>query len=151
MHTVADILAAAATVSGDELRELAQQLTKLERRSRRIELQPRGMPCQLVRLDDAEFIALSRRSIAIEEDYGFYWSLFLNARRDDMQLNLAQVYLALKHLSGESGEYIDDWKGSFSFPFALDVIKNQREFAYLLDVRNHRGSLEFVVRKIVPP
>ncbi len=61
------------------------------------------------------------------------------------------MYLTLKHLAGESSRYLDDYKMAFSFPFAMDVIKGDQTYPYLLEVRNIRESLYFSLRKLVDP
>jgi hypothetical protein len=64
-------------------------------------------------------------------------------------LTFAHVYAALKELTGESSRLFDDHKGSFSFLFRLNIRKAERELEYLLEVRNHRDSPYFHVRKLV--
>jgi hypothetical protein len=151
MPTVREILAAAAQLSPDDLRELRREIDRLDRATPAICLSADRVTCRLTRLDDGEFANLLRRSLAIDEDYGFevcFW-LALAARGD--ALNFAQVYLALREIAGESGWYFDHWKGSFSFPFALEVRRAERSFSYLLEIRNQRDSLCYPIRRIVAP
>src|SRR5689334_16330657 len=125
MSTVMEILAAAAQLSRDELRELRREIDRLDSLARTICLSPEGLACRLTRLDDAGFANLLRRSLAIEEDYGFEVRFFLALAERRDALNFAQAYLALRETAGESGRLFDDWKGSFSFPFALDVRRGE--------------------------
>ncbi len=149
MRTVTDLTVAAAQLSPTELRDLHREILRLERQSRTLSLDVRGLRCQLVRLADSEFLDLRQRSIAIQSDTGFELRLFLSLRETRQDLNFAQVYLALKSLSGESSRYFDEWKGSFSFPFSLDILKDGCVLSYLLEVRTKRDSLYFDVRKVV--
>jgi hypothetical protein len=103
------------------------------------------------RLADDEYYELDQNSLAIADDYGFYMAFyrFLEQRGD--YLNFAQIYVALKQFSGESGACYDDWKGSFSFPFLLELKRGEKEFTYLLNIYNYRDSLYFGIRKPVKP
>jgi hypothetical protein len=86
---------------------------------------------------------------------------FLHVRHGGMNLPTNTRWPALRmrrlgiqqyhETTGESGRYLDDWKSSFSFPFALDVLNGGHELSYLLEVRNCRCSLEFPVRNVVSP
>ncbi len=67
------------------------------------------------------------------------------------QLNLAQIYTALKTRFGETSESYDDYKGSFAFPFFLHLQKSGRSYPYLLRIRDHKGSLEFDFRRVIDP
>ncbi len=106
---------------------------------------------KLTRLRDGDYYELRRSSLAIDDDYGFYMRFELYRRGKESDLNLAQIYTALKHLCGESGSSFDDWKCSFSFPFALEVRKAGKKFDYLLNVVDYRGSVEFNLRKPIAP
>jgi hypothetical protein len=107
--------------------------------------------CRCSRLDDKEHFELEQNSLAIAADYGFYMRFyhFLEQRGD--YLNFAKIYTTLKSLCGESGKGYDDWKGSFSFPFLVEVKKGEKEFRYLLNIFNYRDSLYFGIRKPLQP
>jgi hypothetical protein len=143
MLTVAEIVAAAEHLSPLQLAELREALDRLDPCRRTLRLEDEGVVYRRVRLGDGEFLDLLRRSLAIEEDYGFVMDLLLARRRAGTALGFPEVYLALTDLAGPSGEYFDDWKGSFSFPFTLEVVKGRRRVPYLFEVRNHRSCLEF--------
>jgi hypothetical protein len=148
MATVADLLAAAAHLQPAQLRELRDALDRLHKDRNALRLDLDTLQGRLVRLDDADFFRLHRRSIAIEEDNSFQLYL-LYMYREGRLPSLPQSYLALVDLFGDSGHSFDNYKGSFSFPLALDVDKGGRTFAYLLEIGDYRGSLEFRLRKIV--
>ncbi|HLK59080.1 MAG TPA: hypothetical protein VKU00_21140 [Chthonomonadaceae bacterium] len=103
----------------------------------------------LTRLDDDAYYKIARRSLAIQEDGFFLLNLFRPQGQERGRMNFAETYLILKYLYGESGQCYDDYKGSFAFPFALDVIKRERSFHYLLRVHNFRSMLEFALRRRV--
>ncbi|MBD2183790.1 hypothetical protein [Aerosakkonema funiforme] len=106
---------------------------------------------RLERLDDRKYYELWKNSLAIADDYGFYIDFYLYLRDRAESLNLAQIYVTLEKLCGESGKFFDDWKGSFSFPFFLEVSKAGHEFDYLLNIYDHRGSVNFGIRKQLQP
>lgn len=116
-----------------------------------INIEFNGKHYRLFRLDDSQYYELWKNSLAIADDYGFYLNLYFYLRDKSSSLNLAQVYVALEKLCGSSGKFFDDWKGSFSFPFFLEVSKAGQKFDYLLDIYDHRGSLYFGIRKQLKP
>ena len=111
----------------------------------------RGNHYTLKRLDEHKYYELWKNSLAIADDYGFYLQFYLYLEQQGESLNLAQIYVTLEKLGGESGKFFDDWKGSFSFPFFLEVIKNGHKFDYLLNIYDHRGSVYFGIRKQLQP
>lgn len=150
MHTAQEIVEAAAQLPEEELRQVLLRIRRLEQDARAITVSLPDASCRLVRLSDGEFYELFARSIAIEEDHGYGLRMVLALRAEGQDLNFAEVYLALKELTGESSRHLDDWKGAFSFPFALEVHRDAAVFEYLFEVRPHRDSLYFPVRKLVP-
>ncbi|OIO92787.1 MAG: hypothetical protein AUK03_09295 [Anaerolineae bacterium CG2_30_64_16] len=111
--------------------------------------------CSLLRLDDQAYRRLRQHSIPISENTALYWELAFPLRwdpeREEKRLSLPKAYVALKTLFGASGDAFDDWKGSFAFPFFLKVAKGDQNFAYLLNVHDHRCNIEFDIYKIAPP
>ena len=149
MKSIDEILSAAETLSLAELAKLRLAIERLDRRANAIVLKTsRQLTFHLYRLTDSEHWNSVRQSLAIEEDYGFYLHLHLT-RRPNEELNFAQVYLTLKHLAGESSSRLDDYKMAFSFPFLMEVVKQNQTSTYLLEVRNIRDSLYFTLRKMV--
>ncbi|MGH7173947.1 MAG: hypothetical protein ACRELF_06155 [Gemmataceae bacterium] len=151
MDTLAEIVAAARRLSPSRLAELRQQIEKLEKDSRAIRFEARetgGMACRVIRLADGEFDELRRRSLAIQDPLLTVY-LMLCKQTAPLRLSQPAAYLTLKHLVGESGRWFDDYKCSFSFPFALDVERERQTSSYLFEVRNYGGGLEFPIRRVV--
>ena len=116
-----------------------------------INIECSGNHYRLCRMNDSQYYELWKNSIPIADDYGFYLDFYLYLSHEGKSLNLAQIYVTLKELCGESGQFFDDWKGSFSFPFFLEVSKAGHKFDYLLDIYDHRGSLYFGICKQLQP
>lgn len=64
-------------------------------------------------------------------------------------LILPKLYASLTHLTGTSDSNYDDYKGSFSFTFELEVNKNQEVSRYLYHIYHYRSYIEFSVHHIV--
>jgi len=116
-----------------------------------IEVALKNFRCRCTRLDNREHFEWGQNSLAIADDEGFYIGFYHSLERRGDYLNFAKIYATLKSLCGESGKGYDDWKGSFSFPFLVEVIKGGKEFRYLLNIFNYRDSLYFNFRKPLPP
>jgi hypothetical protein len=143
MDTLAEIVAAARRLDPAQLGDLQREIERLDKESRAIRFEAGeagGVACHLIRLADGELWELLRRSLATKDDsLAVYWMLY--GPSASLRLSQPAAYLALKHLSGESGRWFDNYKCSFSFPFALDVAREGRTFPYLLEVRNYGGGL----------
>ncbi len=107
----------------------------------------RGQAYRLTRLTDYQNYRLRKCSIAIEE----YFALDYEIARSGHELTLAETYAVCRDLFGERGKGFDEWKGGFAFPFALEVPRAARRPAYLFQVVNFRGSVEYRLRKLVDP
>lgn len=116
-----------------------------------INIECSGNHYKLDRLNDSQYYERWQNSLTIADDYGFYLNFYLYLRNKGENLNLAQIYVTLKQLCGESGQFFDDWKGSFSFPFSLEVTKAGQKFDYLLNIYDNRGSLYFGILKQLQP
>ena len=103
--------------------------------------------CKLIRLNDEQFNLLYENHLAISADYGHLMSL--DADKDVIYSSLSRIYVALKEIFGESGNYYDDWKCSFSFPFLIYFQKENEEFGYLMNIYNVRSSIEFNIAKLM--
>lgn len=103
-----------------------------------------GQTYSLTRLTDSLDDELSDRSIGIKPAVGT--QIYLSGLG---QLNLAEMYAVCRYLFGERGRGFDDWKGGFVFPLALDVPRATRSPAYLLRLKNYRGSVCCDLLKIV--
>jgi hypothetical protein len=151
MKTVDEILSASESLSAADLGRLRVAIERSEKNARAIVLKTkRNLIFRLYRQTDMEWWNARKHSLAIAEDYGFYIQMHLWHRSEE-ELNFAQLYLTLRHLSGESNRFLDDYKQAFSFPFAMEVIKAKKTYAYLLDVNNCRDSHYFTLRKMVEP
>ena len=102
---------------------------------------------KLIRLNDEQFGLLYENRLAISADYGHLMSL--DADKDVIYSSLSRMYVALKEIFGESGNYYDDWKCSFSFPFLIYFQKENEEFGYLMNIYNVRSSIEFNPAKLI--
>jgi hypothetical protein len=151
MDPLAEIVAAARRLSPAQLVELRREIDRLEKDSRSIRFEarePGEVALRLIRLADGEWWELLRQSLAIL-DHSLMVYRLLWAPSAPLRLSQPAAYLALRHLSGESGRWFDDYKCSFSFPFALDVERDGQTFPYLVEVRNYGGGLEFPIRRVV--
>jgi hypothetical protein len=102
---------------------------------------------KLIRLNDEQYSLLRQNSVPITEDYLHAMSLEMN--RKCIFSSLAKMYIALKMCFGESGNYYDDWKGAFSFPFLIYFEKDGQSIAYIMNVFNLRASIDFSVAKLI--
>ena len=127
---------------------MRQVVRQIKERSK-VELKSKDIKYQLWRLEDSEFRKLRKNSLPIKDDNMFYLHLYWSKNESKEQLNLAQSFLTLTHLFGKSSDWIDDWKGSFSFPVLLIVEKVQGKFFYLVDIYDNRGSINFSLYKIM--
>jgi hypothetical protein len=132
-----------------QLRKLRQKTEQLEKEASALYLDPEGARYRLVHLNDVEFMELRRLSLAIQEDSRFMLDFLLSWSCRNGALTVGKVYAALCHLTGPTGKSFDNYKGSFSFPFSLDVLQEGRSLPYLFEVRDFRGGLEFPIRKVV--
>lgn len=88
----------------------------------------------------------NKKLLAIENSA--YFKFALQIQKDP--LILPKLYTALRCLTGPGDEYYDDYKGSYSFTFKLDVLKNGHLSNYLYSIYNYRSYIEFYLRQIVP-
>lgn len=64
-------------------------------------------------------------------------------------LKLPKLYAALVYLTGESDDEYDDYKGSFSFMFELDVQNKDKNSQYYYHLHHYRSYIEFSLYHIV--
>ncbi|MBE9209464.1 hypothetical protein IQ244_23795 [Nostoc sp. LEGE 06077] len=126
-----------------------QQVVKQIKERRKLQLQRQDIKYELWRLDDTEFRKLRRKSLPIKDDSRFYMNFYLSERNNKNKLNLAELFVSLTDLLGDSGDWIDDWKGSFSFPVLLVLEKEQGNFFYLMDIYDNRGTLYFSIYRVL--
>jgi hypothetical protein len=89
-------------------------------------------------LRDCKLIPISNSAFAVV-------SSVLN---DDF--NLQHIYVGLTQLTGHGDDMYDDYKGSFSFAFKLNVKKPNYETEYFYHVMHYRSYIEFFVHEIAP-
>jgi hypothetical protein len=65
-------------------------------------------------------------------------------------LILPKLYSALTNLTGSGDDSYDDYKGSYSFTFELEVQKNGNISKYCYHIHHYRSYIEFDVYHIVP-
>jgi len=104
---------------------------------------------KMIRLNSDQYAEFAQHSLAIFQDYSFYLDLHRAAEKTKENLNLAQIYASLRRLTGECSLMYDNWKGSFSFPFLLNITADSGNFHYLLNIYDTKGSLEFEMAKII--
>lgn len=107
--------------------------------------------CRFWRIDDTAFRDIRNQSYCIHEQWPSYRLMHvsknLNNRND--AFNMAEYYAAMRILFGEPGNYFDDWKGSFSFAFEVQVFKRGQYFKYGLNVINWRSTVELRFCKVL--
>jgi hypothetical protein len=64
------------------------------------------------------------------------------------EFNLPQIYAGLTYLTGHGDDRYDDYKGSFSFTFKLNVKKPNYETEYIYHVMHYRSYVEFFVQEV---
>jgi hypothetical protein len=106
-----------------------------------------GQIFKLIRLDDDQYYALHKNSISIFDDYAHLF--YLSKDNDNIYSSYSKMYVTLKSLFGEHGDYYDDWKGSFSFPFLIYFQKGEGEIGYLMNINNVRSLIEFNIAKLI--
>lgn len=127
-----------------------QQVIKQTKERIRVDIELKGVNYQLWRLDDVEYCKLRQDSIPIKDaDFWLYNSLFNYRDAEQNKFNLAKLFVVLEYKFGKSSNFIDDWKGSFSFPLLLVIEKSTGTFYYMMNISDHRGWTEFRLYKIV--
>jgi hypothetical protein len=102
------------------------------------------------RLTNGEENFLRRNSVPMQIDSSTLWDLKYQERWDAQPFTLARTFLILERLFGKSSNWIDDWKGTFSFPLLLKVEKPNHSFFYMTEIYDNRGSLYFSLYRIIP-
>lgn len=99
----------------------------------------------LYRLSDSNYIQRANFSKCLT-NYDVGLSPFFLWLQEKNSLSLPQFFLVLSFLFGESGGY-DDYKGSFSFNFHLEIQRQYQRYSFYLRVRDWRGSIEYELRR----
>lgn len=74
-----------------------------------------------------------------------FWAVSMAFNYDDKYVFLPQLYTALTYLTGDSDNWYDDYKGSYSFTFELNVKKDNLDSQYIYHVYHYRSYIEFSV------
>ncbi len=123
----------------------ASQPESLAKAATRVQA-PGDAYCTLTRISDNAYLQLAECSYPLTGQHSF--RLYYGRAPED-RLNLAQYYAGMRCLFGKPGNLYDDWKGSFSFTFKVDVFRNGQVHDYLLHIMHIRSYIEFGFRKIV--
>jgi len=97
---------------------------------------------RIKRISDERYRALRSAAYPIFEQIPAFSYAMRYPDVDETPLNLAEYYALMRIRFGESGFFYDDWKGIFSFPFEVEVFKNDRCHQYILNVVNWRSTVE---------
>lgn len=108
-----------------------------------------GISYRLVRIDDRLYHRAHEHGVSIQDDYGFYLQLGWENEQKGGGLGLAETYVALTLLLGESSEKYDDWKCSFSFPSLLEVNRKSGVFGYALHIVDIKGNVNYRLYKLL--
>lgn len=84
--------------------------------------------------------------IPIENDAYFYYGM----RLMNKPLLFPQLYAAFSYVTGASDDWYDDYKGSFSFTFELNVKKGDNMSNYVYHIYHFRSYINFSTYQIVP-
>ncbi len=115
-----------------------------------IQCQFNGQKYELYRLNDEEYYELSKLSLSIQFDGLYLMRLEQYFANKKEALNLAQINVILTTIAGKTSRFYDNWKGSFCFPFALKIEKNNIILDnYTIIVSDWRGNLEFRFERLL--
>jgi hypothetical protein len=105
---------------------------------------------RLKRLSDRAYRIAVEHSEAIQEDGMFMMMLERDAAAKGERLSLGEIRYVLDYLYGSTSPFFDDWKGSFAYPFRLEVVRGEEAFGYVLTIKDWRGNIEFLFRRELP-
>ena len=88
---------------------------------------------------------LRYKTVPIQNDA--FWAVSIHVLKEDT--TLAKLYAALSHITGEGDSLYDDYKGSYSFTFEIEVNKNGNISEYLYCMFHYRSYIEFSLYRIV--
>ncbi|MBD2364864.1 hypothetical protein H6G36_27485 [Anabaena minutissima FACHB-250] len=103
---------------------------------------------ELWRLDSYEYRKLQKNSLSIKDNSSFYNNIYLFENNNKDNLNLAQSFITLTWLFGNSSDSFDSSKGSFSFPLLLTINKTVGKFFYLLHIFDAKGWIYYRIYKV---
>lgn len=98
-----------------------KQVVKQIKERIKFEFELEAIKYELWRLDDYEYRKLQKNSFFIKDEDSFYNNISLPKNQSQGNLNLAQSFITLTWLFGNSSDSFDSSKGSFSFPVRIQV------------------------------
>jgi hypothetical protein len=116
-----------------------------------LQAEPTGHSYFVSRLTTRQAHYLWDCSSPVHDDVKFYDNFLAGLEARGEYLNLAQLYLTLKSLYGESDEDAGEGKSTFSYQFLLAIHKEERAYPFLLHVFDYRGAPRFQFRKLARP
>jgi hypothetical protein len=114
----------------------------------KFEFELEAIKYELWRLDDYEYRKLQQNSFFIKDEDSFFNNIYLSENQSQDNLNLAQSFIALTWLFGNSSDSFDSSKGSFSFPLLLTINKTIGKFFYLLHIFDAKGWIYYRLYKV---
>jgi len=116
-----------------------------------LQAEPTGHSYFVSRLTTRQAHYLWDCSSPVHDDVKFYDNFLAGLEARGEYLNLAQLYLTLKSLYGESDEDAGEGKSTFSYQFLLAIHKEERACPFLLHAFDYRGAPRFQFRKLARP
>lgn len=114
----------------------------------KFEFELEAIKYELWRLDDYEYRKLQKNSFFIKDEDSFFKNIYLSENKSQDNLNLAQSFITLTWLFGNSSDSFDSCKGSFSFPLLLTINKTIGNFFYLLHIFDAKGWIYYRIYKV---
>jgi hypothetical protein len=122
---------------------------KAAMKGKTIHFETGGVSYRLVRIDDRLYYRAHEQGVSIQDDHGLYLQLWWENEQSGGGLGLAETYVALTMLLGESSASYDDWKCSFSFPCLLEVRRESGVYGYALHIVDIKGGVNYRLYKLL--
>jgi hypothetical protein len=104
----------------------------------------------LWRIRDGEFKEIWPRSFPISINGSIVFDLMAWEAGKKNELTLPKIFISLEHLFGQSSDSLfDSYKGSFAFPFLLEVLREEQHFYYLFKIADSKGSIFFTLYRVI--
>jgi len=113
-----------------------------------LEFEIDGAQIRLRPIEDGQYRRLFDRSNFIADDGMFYLRFGHCLRSAGLELQLGQIYVALRGLFGVGSATYDDYKCSFSYLFLLGAHKGGQTYHYTLDVGDLKGGMDWRFRRV---
>jgi hypothetical protein len=125
-----------------------KQVVRQVKERNKIELQLQNIKYELWRLDDSEYRKLRQNSLDIKDDSNFFRELYFSELLSEDKLNLAELFITLTSLFGDSSDLFDQDRGSFYFPILLVIKKEINTFFYFIRIFDSRGWICYQISKL---